>query len=406
VFDPVDGILSLRRLTIDSQPTDLGSYAIRGTSLSLPSSSGVGRLNTSSNAALSGATRSQTETPSELVAKETLVATFSLRRGGHWKEVMNIVQMRPRQGAVYLAKPEYGFYLILQMCIDCIYSWLAQAELSTFSASPRVLPRSIYLSRQFSFHALEGDYHALVRRFRLDILNGTRLTVRKEIPVNAYTGSGTGVEPFVQEFQSAPQDVRRAPSSFDEPLASALSGDLDHSLPSSPVLPMLPNGQPRSFKGSVPIRAVAAGAGLIGDGVSEGFGRIRKRASARMVRSSVPEGRAVSLEFGEEEEGEDFAGEEMGILRRSESVSVSGTSMSISTPSTTGEAVRVLDPDDFDASEYVWNAWGATDGGGGLDRTVGQDDVSAVGLLDEEQGEGSWTGVGGQVFGGGYRNVK
>lgn len=118
---------------------------------------------------------------------------------------------------------------------------------------------SVYLSHHFLLHALGEDYHALIRRFHLDI-GGCKIEVRKEVEVSAYT-AGTG-ESFVEGF-SAPQHVRRASSSFDELLASALSAGLDYSHPSQAVIPMLLN---------VPIRNMAAG---LGDGVSEGLGHIR-----------------------------------------------------------------------------------------------------------------------------------
>lgn len=136
-----------------------------------------------------------------------------------------------------------------------------------------ILPRSIYLSHQFSLHALGVDYHALIRRFHLDI-GGCKIEVRKEVKVSAYA-AGTG-ESFVEGF-SAPQHVRRASSSFDELLASALSAGLDYSHPSQAVIPMLLNGtpgsRPKSFRNSVPIRNMAAS---LGDGISEGLGHIRR----------------------------------------------------------------------------------------------------------------------------------
>jgi hypothetical protein len=122
-----------------------------------------------------------------------------------------------------------------------MYSWLAQAELSSFARSAKLLPRSIYLSHQFSFHTLGEDYHALIRRYQLDI-SGHKIDVRKEVPVSAYS-AGSG-ESFVEGF-SSPRYVRNRTLSlsFDEPLASALAGGLDyHHSPG--VLPMLPNGMP------------------------------------------------------------------------------------------------------------------------------------------------------------------
>jgi hypothetical protein len=70
---------------------------------------------------------------------------------------------------------------------------------------------------------IDKDYHALIRQFHLDI-GGCKTEVRKVVEVRAYS-AGTG-ESFVEGF-SAPLRVRRASSSFGEPLASALSAGLD-----------------------------------------------------------------------------------------------------------------------------------------------------------------------------------
>jgi hypothetical protein len=100
-----------------------------------------------------------------------------------------------------------------------MFSWLAQAELSSFARSAKLLPRSIYLSHQFLFHTLGEDYHALIRRYQLDI-SGHKIDIRKEVQVSAYS-AGNG-ESFVEGF-SSPRDVRNRTllPSFDETLASA-----------------------------------------------------------------------------------------------------------------------------------------------------------------------------------------
>jgi hypothetical protein len=306
-----------------------------------------------------------------------------------------------------------------------LFSWLAQAELSTFSTSSRVLPPSVYLSHQFSFHALGEDYHALIRRRQLDI-QGSKLEVRKEVEISAYS-AGVG-ESFVEGY-NAPGAVRRISSSFDEPLASALAGGLDYSLPAQPIIPMLPNGartRPRSFKDSLPIRTMAAG---LSDGMTEGLGRIRRAtaksgrrlsssplfaaAAAAAAASSARSGSVSSsdaippepLEFDEEdeedfkrrggssrllleeEEEEEEVGEGQSRIShsRSRGEGDSGTSVSVSTPSTPSP---VLGGDD--------GGGGGDDDGGGyvFDETWGKwafddaerfDDISAVGLFDEEQ---------------------
>jgi hypothetical protein len=227
---------------------------------------------------------------------------------------------------------------------------------------------------------LGEDYHALIRQFHFDI-GGCKIEVRKEVEVSAYS-AGTG-ESFVEGF-SAPPHVRGASSSFDEPLASALSAGLDYSQPSRAVIPMLPNGipgsRPKSFRNPIPIRNMAAG---LGDGVSEGLGRIRremhKARSPRLgprpdVSGSVP------LEFDEEDE--DFLNRHSRVdvlghdsISRSTSRGEGDSGASMSTPST--GAV----PLDDDADD-LWQGWNAEDKLA-IDEAEQFDDV--IGFLDEEQ---------------------
>ena len=124
-------------------------------------------------------------------------------------------------------------------------------------------------SHQFPFHTLGEDYHALIRRHQFDIC-GEEIKVRKQIEISAYSSGGGGPgnhnhnsnnnSTFIEGF-SAPRDIRRISSSFDEPIASAISGSFDHSnLPI--ILPMYPNGripggQHNSFRNSIPIRTMA-----------------------------------------------------------------------------------------------------------------------------------------------------
>ena len=260
------------------------------------------------------------------------------------------------------------------------YSSLAHAELSTFSRSHRVLPRAIYLSHQFSFHALGEDYHALIRRFHFDI-GGCKIEVRKEVEVSAYS-TGTG-ESFVEGF-SAPQDIRRFSTSFDGPLASALSAGLDYSHPSRAVIPMLPNGmhrsKPKSFRNSVPIRNMATG---LSDGVSESIGRLRRemykvRSPQLGPRSDVSG--SVPLEFDEEDE--EFLDRDSrlgvhghGIMSRSTSRGEGDSGASVSTPSTTAIPLD-------DEVDDLWHGWNTEDKLA-IDEVEQFDDV--VGFLDEEQ---------------------
>ncbi len=283
-----------------------------------------------------------------------------------------------------------------------MHSWLSRAELSTFSLSPKVLPRLIYLSHQFSFHALGEDYHALIRSLHFDVPS-SKIEVRKPIEVSAFaTGES---EAFIQDL-SPHHDmgigIGHAPSSFDEPIASALAAQLHPLNPSPPVLPMLPNGTPgsgsKSLMQAIPIRQVAAG---IQDGMSEGLGRIRrelgKARSPRLVatRPDASDHPSVPLEFDEEDE--DFlvrdtdpletsagaAGED--VISRSVSTSTgtgtgtgASTSAGISTPATNIEALPV----ELDEGDQPWQGWGPEDKQA-VEDAERFDDIK-VGFLDEE----------------------
>jgi hypothetical protein len=205
--------------------------------------------------------------------------------------------------------------------------------------------------------------------------------VRREVQVSAYS-AGTG-ESFVEGF-STPLHVRRVSSSFDEPLASALSAGLDYTHTSRTIIPMLPNGtpgsRPKSFKNSVPIRNMATG---LGDGVSEGLGRIRRemhkvRSPRLGPRPDVSE--SVPLEFDEEDEDFLSPNNRLGIhgdgaISRSTSRGEGDSGASVSTPST---SAAPLD----DEADDLWRGWNAEDKRI-VDEAEQFDDV--VGFLDEEQ---------------------
>ena len=393
MFDPTDGSLSLRRFTLEMRPREqpLSFRApVPGTSASLPGAGLPARLSGASPPKTAGQPSGLSrmmDTHTELVAKDSVVASWSLKRSMDWREIRAI--LTPPSPAFRSPKLKYVFILFFHYgCFrssDAPFarSSLSHAELSTSSRSHRILPRSIYLSHQFSFHALGEDYHALIRRFHLDI-GGCKIEVRKEVQISAYS-AGTG-ESFVEGF-SAPQHVRRALSSFDEPLASALSAGLDHSHPSRTVIPMLPNGtpgsRPKPFRNPVPIRSMAAG---FGDGMSEGLGRIRremhKARSPRLGPRSDVSG-SVPLEFDEEDE--DFLDRdddrldvpgEGGSISRSTSRGEGDSGASVSTPST--GAVPLDDEADYD----LWHGW-STEDKLAIEEAEQFDDV--VGFLDEEQ---------------------
>lgn len=389
IFDPTDGSLSLRRFTLDVRTGDHGlpfstsMHSIGGTSISLPGAGSTGRLSTSpsSSGSRPSGLSQMMDAPSELIARDSIVASWNLKRRHDWAEIRVVQEISRSQARPYSPKSKY-------VCIDSRIistypfssSSLANAELSTSSRSHHVLPRAIYLSHQFFFHALSEDYHALIRRFNLDI-GSSKIEVRREVEISAY--SVDNGESFVEGF-SAPRDVRRASSSFDEPLASALSAGLDYSVTHRTVIPMLPNGmpgsRPKSFRNPVPIRNMATG---LSDGVSESLGRIRRemhkvRSPQLGPRSDVSG--SVPLEFDEEDE--DFLNRDNRLqvhgdesMSRSTSRGEGDSGASVSTPSTSAVP---LDDDGDDS----WHGWNAEDKLA-IDEAEQFDDV--VGFLDEEQ---------------------
>ncbi|KAF8952387.1 hypothetical protein BDZ97DRAFT_1930866 [Flammula alnicola] len=363
VFDPQDGILSLRRLTIEkhlvkeqgvSGGVAASVQALGVTSISLPGMGGAGRLSSSpSNKANATSSKSPTsagiaDPPMELAAKESIEATWDLKRGRDWVEMKMPVQ--PRQ--MPAADSRRGG------------DWLAEGEISTCSLSTRVLPRSLYLSHQFSFHTLGEDYHALIRRYQFDI-PGVKIEVRKAVEISAYS-SGGGESAFVESF-SSPRDIRRVSSSFDEPIASAISGSFDNSnLPA--ILPMYPNGVPgsKSFRNSIPIRTMAG----IGDG-------------------SVG---AVPLEFDEEDE--DFIDRDAlevptashGSTSRdtSRDGASAESASSLVTPSNSSTR-HLMDADVMGSmEEEIWNGWDPQDKLA-VEEAEQFHDIAAVGYLDEDR---------------------
>lgn len=369
LFDPSDGVLSLRRVMLEQRPRDTGafSYTLANlpTSMSLPGASTAGRLSTSphnrvgvASAKTSGLTQMMLETASELHGRDTMIATWQLRRHRDWSEVKHVQRLSARSpGRTPIANS------------------LAHAELSTCSRSPNVVPRLIYLAHQFSFYTLGEDYHALIRRSQLDI-TGTKMDVRKEVEVSAYS-AGTG-ESFVEGF--SPRDMGRVASSFDEPIASAISADMEYPRSSRSLIPMLPNGvglKPRSFKNPIPIRAMTSN---IAEGVGEGFGRIRREINR--VRSPQPvlrpEGLSASvpLEFDEHDEDLAFPGMERDddVVDDNTSRGGDATDPSIDTPPTDTELC--------DEGTELWHGWTEEDKLA-VDEAEQFDDV--VGFLDEEQ---------------------
>lgn len=234
-----------------------------------------------------------------------------------------------------------------------VFSWLAQAELSTFSKSTKVVPRSIYLSHQFSFYKLgEEDYNALVQLYHFGSLNGSKIDVRKEVEVQGLGGN--------EDFGAMSLN-RASASSFDDGLASAMVDPVMNVSSFPPVLPMLPNGHgARRFSGSIPIRP-------IGDGVSESLGRLRREMKKRTSAVITSPDGIPKLEFDEEDE--DFVVGGMDTYEHSPASGTSGRSATVYTPDTSQEE------DDGEDVQPV------------VDEVERFDHISAVGIMDEEREE-------------------
>ncbi|KAF9237016.1 hypothetical protein BU15DRAFT_88909 [Melanogaster broomeanus] len=384
LFDSSAGALSLRRITLEQRLRDSAipfsaPIANFATSISLPGAGAAGLLSVSppshtpkDSKTSSGLTQQLLEAASELVGRESIVATWQLKRRQDWMEVKNVLT-------------ETG-----DNVRSTVSNALAHAELSTCSRAPEIVPRSIYLSHQFLFYSLGEDYHALIRRHHLDMA-GDKIEVRKEVEASAYATGAPG-ELFVEGFSAGTRDHHgRAASSFDEPIASAMSADLEYTLSGkSPIIPMLPNGivgsKPRSFGNPVPIRHMTAN---IAEGVGEGFGRIRReihkvRSPQLGPRSDTGIAAPVPLEFDEHDEDFDDSsrGEHAGeALSRRTSAGAGGSSASISTPSTHVNPLEDDDDSEGDGDD-LWRGWTEEDKLA-VDEAEQFDDV--VGFLDEDQ---------------------
>ena len=191
---------------------------------------------------------------------------------------------------------------------------------------------------------------------------------------------------------SSPREIRQSRSTFDAPLASAISANLDYSGQSPPVIPMLPNGgRPGSFKAAIPIRNVAAGlSGSMGEGIGRLRREMKKVRSPRLTpQSDNRKPGPVPLEFEEddqvflnEDEHDGGVHEHENEIEQDDDSSHSAitsrgdSGASLSTPSTNNNAPL---PDTEPEEGF------SLDDMDGLDEEETFDEISAVGLMDEEQ---------------------
>lgn len=134
VFDASGGVLSLRRMTLEQRPRESGipfssPIASLATSISLPGVGAAGRLSASPpphapgrDAARkrSGLTQQLLEAATELVGKESTVATWQLKRRHDWGEVKRVVHEVGDQ-----SKPRSSKFVssLVSSCIDLL-TWI------------------------------------------------------------------------------------------------------------------------------------------------------------------------------------------------------------------------------------------------------------------------------------------
>ncbi|KAK4053273.1 hypothetical protein OIO90_004047 [Microbotryomycetes sp. JL221] len=146
----------------------------------------------------------------------------------------------------------------------------AQAEIQTSSRSPRVLPRTFYHSRQFTFFNLPSHHAAQAAKGNYNQLELYRVEVRSEVQVrqgrDSQTRPGSDETSFVDDDTTAFE----GPSSFDHPIKSAMQTILDHGRSPSTSQPAgFPNGVAGKssatnsrWRDAIPIRASDVNAGL------------------------------------------------------------------------------------------------------------------------------------------------
>ncbi|KAH7107832.1 hypothetical protein BKA62DRAFT_684548 [Auriculariales sp. MPI-PUGE-AT-0066] len=313
VFDRVGATLSLCRVTLSlRRESDVSTISGVGATLI----SGSPSLH-SPNQALRG--------------EQAVVASWNLARGQDWPDVREVVAIDRRSNDLPSTRQSVN--------------WLAQAELSTHSQARTVLPATIYLSHQFGFSALREDFHALIRRSHLDLpthpIHARHARVHPAHPGNRSSDGGELDDNPVSESVGSEFAV-------DEAIRDQLdvnTGSQTH------LLPMLPNGAPRST-------------------LQAGLGRIRREI--RQLRSPHLNAHSGGSEMDDlHEDDHDVDGE-------------TSASASIGTPSTRAADLptvrrpraNVIGLDDA----YGWDSQDAR----AIEEAEMFDDISPAGIMDEE----------------------
>ncbi|ODN99626.1 hypothetical protein L198_03470 [Cryptococcus wingfieldii CBS 7118] len=255
---------------------------------------------------------------------------------------------------------------------------LAAAEIRTHSPSSRILPHSIYLSRQAEFYSARpiDDYSPLSI---LDLEARThKLHFRHEVEARS----------------PSDQSMEKMSVSFKEPLLSALHEIIES--PPDRQIPGLPNGYGGAGGAwsAVPIRTVKAG-------LNEGVGRMRREyARAQYVRERRKadqaerlreestglsfEDDAVFAAYDKDGEKADGAAPELQLSRSLSTSASASNSGSGSTPPSSS----ALPPPKADLSdgESGWGDKWEEEYKRAVEEDGGPDDL-VLGLMDEEEDE-------------------
>ncbi|KAG9309762.1 hypothetical protein JVU11DRAFT_10136 [Chiua virens] len=340
VFDASGGVLSLRRITLEQRPRDSGipfssPIASLATSISLPGVGAAGRLSTSPPAHTrtpnrdsarkrSGLTQQMLEAATELVGKESTVATWQLKRRHDWGEVKHVLHEVGDQPNPVSSKFVSFLPLSFFDDVDCMRNgFVARSRMQNYQLVPvhRLLYPVRFISRTSScsipwarITTRSSDYIRLA-------ISGAKIDVRREVEASTST--------YYVEDMGFPSDQLHArshshshlhmhahtSSSFDEPLANAMSAEMAYD-PSNGggrvTIPMLPNGAAQqsvrartgSSWGGSGTRAALSGMSMSGGipiRMMEGVRGDDSKGDGSAPRDGDREGR-VPLEFDEQDE--------------------------------------------------------------------------------------------------------
>ena len=129
----------------------------------------------------------------------------------------------------------YSHFIVISLMAHwSLFSWLSQAELSSFARSEKILPQSIYLSHQFSFHTLAKTIMPPFETTN-SISPGRRSTIGSTDQRLPRESPSSRASSCLETSETGP---------FHSHLTNLLHLPSPVSIINLGVLPMLPNGMP------------------------------------------------------------------------------------------------------------------------------------------------------------------